>query len=287
MRLLSLILFLIPALLFGQGKKIKSIQTSKQIVYATVDRAGDFYVVLADGEIQKYDKQGERLQSFKHKGVPTLFDPTNAMRLLVYYRDLEEYAWLSPDLELSSFLKIDPSFAIEPILLCPSGERDLWVLDASDFSVKKINQSTGFTKVNPITGTKSIGSEKGREQNNTSITNEFIVKPDVIPSAVDIMSMREYQNMLFLFDQKRGIAVYNNLGKLMRFIEVRNLKSYNFLGEELYFIENGKVKFLNMFSGEKSELKLEQPADFVLLTDERIVLIKNDQLDVYEFQPLK
>ena len=289
MRLILLILFCIPALLLAQGKKIKTIKTSSEIIQATADRAGDFYVILKTGEIQKYDKQGEFLSTFIHQGIPTLFDPTNAIKLLVYYHDSGEYAWLSPNLELSAFQKIDSAFAIEPVLLCPSGERDLWILDASDFSMKKINQSTGLTKVDPITGrNKSMGnSEVDHGQRTTSITNEFIVKSNIITSAAAVTSIREYQNALFLFDQKRGIGVYNSFGKQIRFIEAKNLKGYNFLGEELYFIEDGKIKFLDMFTGEKSELSLKVQVNFVVLTDERMMLTKNDQIDIYEFQPSK
>lgn len=263
MRMVLLLLCFIPSLLFAQGKKIKAIKTTSGIVQATMDRAGDFYVTLKTGEIQKYDKQGEFLNSFHYKGIPTLFDPTNAIRLLVYYHELKEYAWLSPNLEVSSFLKIDPSFAIEPALLCPSGERDLWILDAADFSMKKVNQQ------------------------DSKIVTEFLVKSDVIPNALAVTSIREYQNVLFLFDQKRGIAIYNNFGKPIRFIDSKNIPGYNFLGEELYFIEEGKIKFLDLFTGEKSELVLQDNADLVVLSDERMVLIKNDQIDVYEFQPSK
>ncbi|HZX73333.1 MAG TPA: hypothetical protein VFE57_02860, partial [Cyclobacteriaceae bacterium] len=170
---------------------------------------------------------------------------------------------LSPDLELSSFLKIDPSFAIEPLLLCPSGERDLWILDASDFSMKKISQR------------------------DSKVTNEFVVKSDVILSAKAVTSIREYQNELFLFDQKQGISIYNGFGKQIRFIAVKNLKGYNFLGEELYYLEDGKIKFLDLFTGQKSELPFVTGADFVVLTDERMLTTKSDQVDVYEFHPPK
>ena len=289
MRSLLLLVILVPVVVLSQGRKIKTIKTSTPVIRATVDRAGDFYVTLKTGEIQKYDKQGKFINSFIHKGIPTVFDPTNAMKLLVYYHDSGEYAWLSPSLELSAFQKIDPALAIEPILICPSGERDLWILDAADFSLRKVNQFAGFIKIDPITG-KQKSNDPGKTdhgQLDASVTNEFIVTLDMIPSANAVTSMREYQNVLFLFDQKHGIALYNNLGKLIRSIEVSNLKDFNFLGEELYFMSEGKIKFLDMFTGEKHELALTGNVDFALLTDERMVLVKNDQIDVYEFQPVK
>jgi hypothetical protein len=286
MKYLSFLVFLFPALLFAQGEraqgeKIRTIKTTDEIVQATVDRAGDFYVVLKTGEIRKYDRQGEFLSSFRHSGIPTLFDPTNATRLLVYYKETGEYAWLSPNLEAPVFLKIDPSFAIEPVLLCPSGELNLWVLDASDFSMKKIV----FRKERAVN--KLQHQVSAAIQRDTVITNEFIVKSEVMTSAHALTSIREYQNVLFLFDQKQGIGIYNAFGKQIRFIGAKNIRGYNFLGEELYYAEDGKIKFLDMFTGEKSELMLTHGADFVVLTDERMILIKNDQIDIYGFQPSK
>jgi len=280
MKWFSFLMFLSPALLFAQGEKIKTIKTTTEIIQATVDRAGDFYVILSTGEIRKYDKQGEFLSSFRHNGVPALFDPTNPAKLFVYYKDTQEYAWLSPNLEASAFLKIDPSFAIEPALLCPSGERDLWILDAADFSMKKIIFKRIDREVNRLQQKTSAGIQR-----DTVIANEFIVKSEAITSAHSLTSIREYQNVLFLFDKKQGIGIYNAFGKQIRFIGVKNLKGYNFLGEELYFIEDKKIKFLDMFTGDKRELVLKNTADFVVLTDERMVLIKNDQIDLYEFQP--
>jgi hypothetical protein len=113
------------------------------------------------------------------------------------------------------------------------------------------------------------------------------VKSDVITSARGVTSIREYQNVLFLFDQKQGIGIYNAFGKQIRFIVAKNIRGYNFLGEEIYYVEDGKIKFLDMFTGEKSELMLRQDAHFAVLTDERMILLKNDQIDIYGFRPSK
>ena len=97
-----LILIVTPFVSQGQSKKITSFKTTSDVVSAAIDRAGDFYVVLKSGDIHKYDKNGTLLGSYQHEGLPTLFDPSNAIRLLVYYKKGQQYSWLSPEPKLQA-----------------------------------------------------------------------------------------------------------------------------------------------------------------------------------------
>ena len=53
MRSIIVLLFITTAS-FGQ-KKVASVNVASSIAYAAVDRPGDLYVVLTDGQILKYD----------------------------------------------------------------------------------------------------------------------------------------------------------------------------------------------------------------------------------------
>ena len=95
----------------------------------------------------------------------------------------------------------------------------------------------------------------------------------------------QYQNFLFLLDPTTGIFVYNSLGKQIRKIPSAGLGHFNFLGEELYYKEEGKLKFLDLFTAETREMNLPTPTDFVLLTDERMIVATKDQVVIFEFTP--
>ncbi len=255
----TLVLMLVSVFCFGQSKRITSIKTSSEVVYTAVDRAGDFYIVLKSGDIQKYDKNGASLGSYSHEGIPTIFDPSNAIRLLVYYKKGQQYTWLSPDLSVNAFQSLDASLAIDASMMCPSGDQNVWVLDNADLSLKKINL------------------------NESRVLSEFMISNQFKEN--DFTLMREYQNFLFLLDPLTGIFAYNSLGNSIHRIQTSGLTTFNFLGEELYYSENGKIKFLDLFTMETRELNLPQPAQFVLLTDERMVLSTQYQVDIFEFMP--
>src|SRR6478736_4588360 len=190
MKAFLIFLTLLTSTLFAQTKKIKSFKADDAVTFATVDRAGDFYVILKTGEIQKFDKDGNKLASYKGKTNLTSFDPTNAIRLLTYYIDDHRYTWLSPSLENPNpdFLLLDPSWAVEPSLICIAGDQDLWILDKADWNLKKINprQSTTLTEF--------------------SITKE-------IP-APQITAMKEYLHFIFLINAEKEILVYNSIGRM-------------------------------------------------------------------------
>lgn len=254
-----LILITSPFLMAGQSKKITSFNTSSEIVFAAIDRAGDFYVVLQSGEINKYDKNGIILGSYMHEGAPTLFDPSNAIRLLVYYKKERQFTWLSPDLGANPFQSIDSSIAIDVSLICPSGDQNIWILDDADFGLKKVSGVDSRVLV------------------EFSISDQF--------KENKFTWMREYQNFLFLLDPKIGIFVYNSLGKQIRKIQAAGTNYFNFLGEELYYIEGNKLIFLDLFTAETREMNMFKPAEFVLLTDERMILTTKFQVEVFEFIP--
>jgi hypothetical protein len=251
---------IVPVISFGQ-KKIRTIEVSDTIVYSTVDRPGDIYIVTKEGQIQKFDKDGKLIVVYRHKGPPTLFDPRDGARLFAYYRAMQEYDYLSPSFEIVSSFRIDSAFAIEPWIIAPSGEKKLWVLDNADHSLKIIN---------PV---------------DAQVEVEVIIDATLIEDATSFTALREYQNFVFLLNPERGIFVFNSLGKQIKIIPAKGITSFNFLGEELYFVMGDTVKFTDLFTAETREMKLDTKPRNVILTDERMVHVFFKSFDIFEFQP--
>jgi hypothetical protein len=205
----------------------------------TVDRAGDFYTITENG-IYKFDSLGHRLDSVHVDTPVTLFDTGNGVRLLAYFRDKQEYAIYSPKLEERQRLPIDSSFAISPWLVCASGDYDLLILDAADWSVKKVD-----TK-------RSV------------VSFEFTLDP-VLAEDADFIFMREYLGFLFIHDRKNGIHVFNRLGMKLRTLPAPGAKSFNFRGEELYYLSGGKIHFIDLYTLQTLIMPVELPCRDVAL----------------------
>lgn len=259
-RFLTLLLLVLAFNVFGQ-KKIKTLEVSEEIVFATVDRPGDLYLVTKEGQIQKFDKDGHLIIVYKHQGVPTFFDPRDGAKLFAYYRNQQQYDYLSPSFEITSSYRIDSAFAIEPWLIATSGEHKLWVLDAADHSLKKINVQ------------------------KSEVELEVIVDASLIEDATKFTYMREYQGFVFLLDPKKGILIFNGIGKHIKTIAATGIENFNFLGEELYYLQPGYIEFLDLFSAEERELNIDSRPAAVLLTDERMFQVRQKTVDIFEFKP--
>jgi len=253
-------LILIPAACLAQ-KKIKTLELSDTIISAAVDRPGEFYLMTVSGQIQKFDKNGKLLVLYRHKGAPTLFDPRDGSRLFAYYRDQQQYDYLNPVFEVTAAYKIDDVFAIAPWLVTTSGDHKLWILDAVDHSLKKLNAT------------------------HTAVEVEIVVDTTLIDDATTFTAMRDYQGFLFLLNPEKGIYIFNGLGKHIRTIEVSGISDFNFLGEELYYYKEGKINFFDLFSAESRSMECTGAPNTVLLTDERMLKVSFKSVDIFEFRP--
>jgi hypothetical protein len=243
MKLLTIILSLAFSLpLYGQVKTVRTLQINDTIAFAAVDRPGELYLLTKTGQLQKFDKDGNLLNLHKGKHTPTLFDPRDGSRLFAYIRELRQYWFLSPSFEITTAHELDSAFAIDPWLICPSGDHNIWVLDAADNSLKKIDTKTGNVTV------EISASVKSKE---------------------NVGYMREYQGFLFVLDREKGILIFSSIGKLIRVLPGKDIPFFNFLGEELYYSSNGKMQYFNLFSAETRESVLPGGSRILLLTDER------------------
>lgn len=240
-----------------QLTKIKE-WSSREISLASVDRIGNFFLIYKKGGIKKYDPNGKVMASLP-KSKPTLIETWYHPSIFIYDRGTQRYFSYGRYFENMREHKLPPEFAIDPYLVCPTHDNRLWILDKTDYSLKKIN---------PL---------------NNEVLNEFVL--DTGKASPAFTFMKEYQNLLFL-QEKNAIWIINTLGKVINKIESTQLGNFGFFGQELYYLENNTVRFINLLTEENYELKLEGDLKFALVTDERILTISiNNKVTLYNYTP--
>jgi len=244
---------LVATSLFAQ-KKVASVKVDNKVAFAAVDRPGDLYIILANGEALKIDKSGKQIGKRKFKSVPTIFDPKDGTRAFAYYHDTHTIETIAPDLSFAEASPLHPEFAVSAWLVCPS-KNELWILDSADFTLKK---------------TKEKGTAIAYETPFGDATATY---------------MREYLNFLFVLDSE-GIKMQNNLGKTIQKIAAPGLSFFSFLGEEIYYMETpSSLQLLDLYTSEKRKVPLPHAAKFALLTDDRMILVEDTTIDFFEFTP--
>jgi hypothetical protein len=177
----------------------------------------------------------------------------------MYHRKDQQYTILSPSLEKISDTKIDNSIAIAPWLVCSAGDLHLLILDAADWSIKKV------------------------DKRNAHVEQEFKIDP-LLTTNPSFVFIREYQNLIFLYDEITGLSIFNNIGIKLKTYQI-GTSHFNFLGQELYYLKDKKINFIDLFSGDTRQVDLPGQCDNILITDERLIKITANRLDFFEFQP--
>lgn len=224
----------------------------KDIQLAYVDRPGDLYLLKNDNVLTKVDHHGNILSNQNFLEPLTLFEPRDGARMFAYHNESLRCYFFSA--ETKQEYKIEQQYAINPTLVCSSGDYNIWILDSEDFSLKKVNpaQSTVLIDI-PIN------------------TKQFTSQPD-------ILSMREYQGFLFIHEKKSGLLIFNSIGIQIKKIPDANIEYFNFIGEELYYKVGNKLIFFDLFDSAKREEELDVTCKYILLTDATQYLLFDDRL---------
>ena len=237
-------------------KKLKELSL-KNIENVSVDRLGDLFIIFKNGVIKKYDANGKELAVLKKGKLPTLIEPWYHPNIFAYHRITQQRIFYDHNLQSPQVEEMDPSIAVNAFLVCPTNDNKLLVLDQADWSIKKVNPST------------------------SKVVSEFNIDTTGLSKPL-FTYLREYQNLIFLLDKYSGIFIFSNLGKKINHLKC-TIQNFGFYGEELFYLVDDRVIFFDLYSEKTREVKVE-PGKFVIVTDERIFLVKaNGRLVIYEF----
>lgn len=244
----------LSTLTFSQSKKITSIEIAS-VQSAYVDRPGDLYVLQKDNALKKFDIHG-KLVGEQILNSPTTFDPRDGARLFYYSQASQRFSFFSQ--ETRQEFSVEQHYAIDPILVCSSGDNQVWVLDRSDWSLKRINPS------------------------QSKVIVEALIDQKQFSKSPEFTFIREYQNFLFMIEKNSGILIFNSLGSQIKKIETTEIGYLNFLGEELYYKKDDRLLFYDLFDASTQEVSVDPTCKFALLTDARMYLIYENRVDIFE-----
>lgn len=250
--------WLLPGLMVSQSQPKKiNIETKSEIVWAGVDRPGDLFLILASGEVQKFNNRGQAVGTHGFGTPPSLLDPMDGAQSFYYLQKENVFGHLNSDLSSATQHTLDPAFAIAPWLVCPS-MHELWMLDSSDLSIKK-----------------------------TSLHGMAIAFEASVPKkkASDYRYMREYQNYLFLLDKGAGVLLFNSVGKYIRTLGEKEMENFGFLGEEMYYTKDNTLILTDLYSNERRTLPLPVPCRFALVTDDTLYAVAKNGVTILDFKP--
>jgi hypothetical protein len=190
----------------------------------------------------------------------TVLEAGQSLRVLCFYRDLQEYLlldrFLAPLPGYEKPAKIAPDETGFARLAALAGDGQLWLFDDTDYSLKKYN---------PVTRRVSLH-----------------VPLELVLAGQDplFVALREYQNLVFLHDAQGGVLVFDNVGNFRSRIATEATESLGFYGDELYFIRDDSLHFVHLYNGDTRRLSLPGGVGFlwVAVGPGTIYLLTRNQL---------
>ncbi len=244
---------------------VYDIELHAKIKNVSVDNSGNLYLVSEKGLIYKYNSVGDSLMAFSPRKNATisLIEAGSGLKVFVFYLDFQEY------ILLDRFLRSSPHYSFNPAIigfaaLATIGNDDyLWLLDQTDFSLKKYSIHANILEIEtPL---------------------DLIIDPE----NYNISFMKEYQNFLFVGDPQLGLFVFDNIGNYKKKIPVTGIEHFNFIGDRMYYMKDGYLTFLNLYNGALTGIPLpsKENFNFVLVNGDRVYLISDNALKIYEIIP--
>lgn len=246
----------------AEWEKVKTVSLSAPVSVVSIDRYGLFYLADEEGNIFKYDSTGALLITYSppKKADVTLLEAWRNVNIFVFYRSFQEYVLLDRFLSPSPNTRIEAASIGFARLATFSYDNNIWVIDETDFSLKKYNLSYSKTDLNtPL---------------------DLLLDP----SLYDMNFIREYQNLVFINDKNSGILIFDNMGNYKTKIPIKGLPTIGFYNDEIYFQEGGKIRFINIYTyAERTEdLPVNKSFQFILYSKSRLYLFRNNEVEVYK-----
>jgi len=232
---------------------------TKGIVAASLDRQGNCYLADSSGSLSKYDSDGKLLAVYQPRQVmlPDLLESWNGLNVFQFYKQ-QRILYLDRFLTGDEPVSISANSSVFAAMAAPSQDGKLWVWDLSDFSLKKLDNSSG----------------------NEVFSNPLNL---VFKQAVEVSFMREYENRLYVADTAGFVHTFDNAGSLLKSIKL-GVRWVSFYGENMIYTKSDTLFQKSLYTNEESKLtdKNFKQVKYCFFTSKVIFVVARRQLIIFK-----
>ncbi len=205
---------------FTADDTLKNLFTVKaKADFFSTDNFGNTYLVKAD-EIRKYNPSGDLLKIYSNKnlGKITSIDASNAMRLLVFYKDFSSVIILDDLLSQNGDIINLLDLSLEQSdLICSSFNNGMWFFNRQNANLMRLDDKLQ-TAVNTGNLNRLLGSD---------------LKPNFI---------LEYDGFIYLNNPEEGILVFDIYGTYFKTLTIKGLQHFQVKDKNLIYFSDGILK---------------------------------------------
>lgn len=185
--------------------------------YFTTDNLNNIYLIKGE-EISKYNYAGKFLLNYSNKrfGKITSTDATNALKILLYYKDFQQLVFLDNQLSQNGEPISLENLGLEQAeLACTSFNNSFWIYNKQNNELVRFNENSQLIA--------RTGNLKQLLQSD--------LKPDF---------MLEHNGFLFLNCPNNGIYMFDMYGTFSKIISIKELHDFQVSNNTLYYFNKNK-----------------------------------------------
>ncbi len=241
--------------------KVKTIQLEASPSTVSQDRQGYFYIGLTNGDIDKYDREGNLLYHFSapKNGQVSLIEAWQGLRIFCYYQDFQDYLYLNRFLTESERFSVPNNQASFLSLVTLAWDNNLWIVDAQELNLKKI------------------------ELPSNELITETPFNLNLENSSYQFEHIRDYQNRLYISDKQNGILIFDRFGNYLETLPISGVEHFSFVADELVYLKDDSVFFIDVYTKKEREIGLPDPSyKFVLMENSVLICFADTKVDLYQ-----
>ena len=227
----------------------------------SIDQQGNLFLTDIKGNIYQYSKD---LKSLRNYSPPkpfkiTQLDVWQGLRIFCFYRDLQEFVLLDRFLTASGNYIFDlPSngFISHATL---AYDNNLWLIDQPGMKLLKYNINQRRTELEiPL--------------NNLIPTSMF-----------NILVFQEYQNKIFIVDEKNGVFVFDNSGNYISSKKIEAGRETGLFEDFIFYVEDSIIVYKNLYNQDQDIISIPdgRKADKVIRNKNNVYLLDGKVLYKY------
>jgi hypothetical protein len=228
----------------------------------SLDNQGFIFLADLEGNLYQYGKDGKFLNNFSppRQGSLSQLEAFWTVNIFTFSADLQEYRILDRFINPVSENRI-PMNLINLAKAATLGNNNIiWVFDETDLSLKQFDY-----------------------RRNRIIQNQPL-NLIIDRSSLDIVDIKEYQNLLFLNIRDEGVFVLDNQGNFIKKLKAKPSQKLGFWKGYLIYLEGDKIIFLD-FQSEKVE-HIDIPSDIkakgVLVNQNQVYFYDSKQVWIFD-----
>lgn len=227
----------------------------------SLDNQGNLFLADTEGNLSQYNSNGKYLNNFspQRQGKLSQLEARWTVNIFTFSTDLQEYRILDRFLNPVSENRI-PLQLISLAKVATLGNNNIiWVFDEADFTLKQFDYRR---------------NELIQQQPLNLIFDQ---------SSLDIIDIKEYQNLVFLNIKNEGIYILDNQANFLKKLPATVNQKIAFWEDNLIYIENNKLALLNFQSGDQQHFLIPPNTPFpnVMASQYAIYLYNQEGVLIY------